>query len=172
MIRKAIQADINAVSEIYEHIHGDEQTKAYTGWIPGVYPTKETAEKALERGDMFVYEEDKVIVASAIINQIQVDVYANCNWKYKALDSEVMVLHTLSVDPSMKGKGIGKAFVDFYEDFARENGCKVARMDTNSKNIAARNLYAKFGYMEADIVPCFFNEIPDVQLVLLEKSLV
>ena len=54
---------------------------------------------------------------------------------------------------------------------ARENGCTVLRMDTNAKNAAARRLYQKLGYAEPDIVPCKFNGIPNVQLVLLEKKL-
>ena len=59
----------------------------------------------------------------------------------------------------------------FYEDYARENGCKVLRMDTNARNLRARAMYAKLGYREAGTVPCAFNGIPDVQLVLLEKKL-
>ena len=54
---------------------------------------------------------------------------------------------------------------------ARENGCTVLRMDTNAKNAAARRLYQKLGYAEPDIVPCTFNGIPNVRLVLLEKKL-
>ena len=44
-------------------------------------------------------------------------------------------------------------------------------MDTNAINAAARAMYAKLGYREADIVPCVFNGIPNVNLVLLEKKL-
>ena len=61
--------------------------------------------------------------------------------------------------------------MQFYEDTARERGCAVLRMDTNAKNAAARRLYAHLGYREADIVPCAFNSIPNVRLVLLEKKL-
>lgn len=43
-------------------------------------------------------------------------------------------------------------------------------MDTNAKNTAARGFYKKLGYSEIGIVPCVFNGIPDVQLVLLEKA--
>lgn len=83
----------------------------------------------------------------------------------------MFVLHTLTVDPELSGQGIGRAFVQFYEDTARERGCAVLRMDTNAKNAAARRLYAHLGYREADIVPCAFNSIPNVRLVLLEKKL-
>ena len=53
----------------------------------------------------------------------------------------------------------------------RQNGCTVLRIDTNARNLRARAMYAKLGYREAGTVPCVFNGIPDVQLVLLEKKL-
>ena len=111
------------------------------------------------------------VAASGIINQRQVDVYADGNWLYPAEDREVMVLHTLTVDPDLSGRGIGRAFAQFYEDCARQAGCAVLRIDTNERNIAARHLDASLGYREADIVPCDFNRIPKIHLVLLEKKL-
>lgn len=171
MIRKATGADIDAISGIYERIHMHEQRKLMQiGWLPGVYPVRGTAEAALERGDLFVYEEKGSILASAIINQTQVDVYAQGNWAYSAADDKVMVLHTLVVDPDANKRGIGKSFVEFYEQYARECGCTVLRMDTNEKNAVARAFYKKLGYREAGIVPCEFNGIPNVMLVLLEKG--
>ncbi len=171
MIRKATGADIDAISGIYERIHMREQQKLMQiGWLPGVYPVRGTAEAALERGDLFVYEEDGNILASAIINKTQVDVYAQGNWAYSAADDKIMVLHTLVVDPDANKRGIGKSFVEFYEKYAKERGCTVLRMDTNEKNAVARAFYKKLGYREAGIVPCVFNGIPNVKLVLLEKE--
>lgn len=170
-IRKACAQDIDAITKVYDHIHEYEDAgKLTTGWITGVYPVRSTAEAALERDDLYVCEADGEILAAAIINKIQVDVYANCDWKYKASDDKVCVLHTLVVDPAVSGKGIGSAFVKFYEDCAREQGCTVLRMDTNARNTAARGFYEKLGFIESGIEPCVFNGIPDVMLVLLEKE--
>lgn len=68
-------------------------------------------------------------------------------------------------------RGLGSAFVKFYEEYAIQKGCSVLRMDTNERNTIARKLYRKLGYLEAGIVPCEFNGIPGVNLVLLEKKL-
>ena len=172
LIRKAAERDIDAVVAIYAHIHEQEQAGRTTiGWLPGVYPVRKTAEAALARDDLFVYEEEGRVLAAAIINQTQVDAYADGKWVYPAEDSDVMVLHTLVVEPSAGGKGIGRAFVAFYERYARAHGCTVLRMDTNVRNAAARRLYQKLGYAEPDIVPCTFNGIPGVRLVCLEKTL-
>ena len=172
MIRKATLQDLDAISDIYEEIHTlEEQGKTTIGWIRGVYPTRATAQAALERDDLFAEEINGLVVAAAIINPIQVPVYADAHWEYPAADTEVMVLHTLTVSPSHSGHGYGKQFVAFYEQYALENGCHYLRMDTNVTNQNARSLYRKLGYKEIDIVPCVFNGIPGVRLVCLEKKI-
>ena len=172
MIRKALESDIPAVAAIYDKLHTEEEAgRATIGWIRGVYPTEDTARQALSRGDLFVQEDGGAIVGAAIINQTQVDAYYGGPWQYAAEDNEVMVLHTLVIDPDAAGRGFGKQFVAFYEDYAIQNGCKVLRMDTNSRNLRARAMYGRLGYREAGIVPCVFNGIAGVGLVLLEKML-
>ncbi len=171
MIRKGDARDIGAVVKIYDNILEKEAAgKKRIGWVKGVYPTERTAMEALECGELFVCEEKGVIVAAARINQKQVPEYANACWEYDVSDSRIMVLHTLVVDPGEEGKGWGRRFVRFYEEYALQNGCGYLRMDTNEINTAARSLYKKLGYREAGIVPCNFNGIEGVQLVCLEKK--
>ncbi len=172
MIRKATAADIDAVEKIYDKIHGNEKSGLSTiGWVEGIYPIRQTAENAHKNRWLYVCEKDKTVVASAIINHVQVPEYCMGNWQFDAYDSEVLVLYTLTVDPEEAGAGIGKQFVAFYEQLARKTGCTVLRIDTNERNTRARRFYAKLGFREAGIVPCDFNGIPDIRLVLLEKKL-
>jgi len=172
MIRLATMKDIPAIAEIYEDIHTDEEAGNLTiGWQRGVYPTKTTATAAVSAGDMFVYEKRGRILAAARINKEQVDVYADAQWEFPAPDEEVCVLHTLVVSPSGMSSGIGKEFVLFYEEYARKHNCPFLRIDTNERNLRARSFYKKFGYKEIGIVPCVFNGIKGVGLVLLEKKL-
>lgn len=171
-IRKANRNDIDSIEKIYERIHDEEEKgAAVIGWIRNVYPTRKTAEDALKRQDLFVMEDNGKITAAAVINQIQVDEYKYAAWKHRADDREIMVLHGLVVDPYQKGKGCGKAFVTFYEEYAKQHHCITLRMDTNARNTRARSLYQKLGYEEIGIVNCTFNGIPDVRLVCLEKYL-
>ena len=170
--RKAVSSDIPAVEKIYDHSHDAEEAgMTTTGWQRGVYPTVRVAREALGRGDLYVAETDGRVAATGIINKIQVDVYADCDWKYMAPDDKVMVLHTLAVDTEARGRGLGPGFVKFYEKIAEEDGCEVLRIDTNATNAAARAMYAKLGYIETDIVPTVFNGIKGVDLVLMEKKL-
>ena len=83
MIRKAAANDIPRITEIYKNvIHSDTNM---TRWSEDVYPTEDTAGKALARGDLFVYEDAAGrVLATAIINQIQGDAYSKCSWIIKS----------------------------------------------------------------------------------------
>ena len=125
-IRLATQSDIEAVTDIYDRIHKMEaEGKVRIGWVPTIYPVQATAEEALQRNDLFVYEQEGTIMASAIINRTQVPVYSTGQWSFPAADNEVMVLHTLTVNPTCGRRGIGRKFVAFYEDYALREGCPV-----------------------------------------------
>lgn len=170
-IRKATEADISAVAAIYDALlDREEQGLLSTGWTRGVYPTEQTARDALAAGTLYVLEDGGRVTAAAKIDQTQMVQYTQCHWQYDAPPEQVLVLHTLVVDPTVKGKGYGTAFVAFYERLARDTGRPYLRIDTNARNTPARALYRKLGYTEAGIVAGTFNGIPGVQLVCLEKK--
>lgn len=172
MIRRAIKNDIPGIVKIYEKIiEHESQGRAYTGWKKDVYPTEKTALDSLATDELFILEDDSKILATARINQEQDPEYAKCWWIFDVPDSEVMVLHTLVVDPDASGLGIGRKFMNFYEEYALARGCHYLRMDTNVTNTPARAFYKKLGFSERGIIPCVFNGILDVQLVCLEKKL-
>ncbi len=171
-VRKAIIDDIPTVEEIYNLLHEKEELKQTSiGWIRGVYPTKNTALDALKREDLFVLEDEGVVVGSAIINKRQLDSYKNVSWIHKVPSDNVCVLHTLTISPICSGKGYGKFFLKFYEEYALKNGCNELRIDTNEKNSIARKMYKNNGYTEVGILKTDFNGIKDIGLVLLEKYL-
>ena len=171
MVRKATEADIPAVTAIYDALlDREEQGLLSTGWTRGVYPTEQTARDALRAGTLYVMEREGRVVVAGRINHEQCPQYAAVPWtEPETPDEQVLVLHTLVSDPLVAGHGCGTEFVAFYEQYAREHGCTWLRIDTNARNVSARRLYARLGYREVDIVPGKFNGIPDVQLVCMEK---
>ena len=172
LIRKARTDDAQSIETIYDHIHAAaSQGLAPTGWLKGVYPARSTILEALARDDLFVLIADDRIAGSGIINHIQLEIYGQAPWRYPASANEVMVLHTLAIEPASKGKGLGRAFVDYYEEYARKNGARYLRMDTNAINLPAREFYKKMGFNEIGMAKCAFNGIGGVTLVMLEKKL-
>ena len=149
MIRKATAADLSVVEAIYDEIHdAEEKGIITTGWLKGIYPVRAVAESALQRDDLFVMEEDGILCGAALINQIQVDVYAGAPWKQDVPDDQVCVLHTLVISPKANGRGLGKQFVRFYEAYALRNGMPELRMDTNERNMRARAMYRRLGHIQ------------------------
>ena len=171
-IRQATGADLARIGGIYERIHtAEEEGRAMTGWVRGVYPTEATARAALARGELFVLETGGVIGGAAILNHAQLPCYTAGDWRTDSPAERVLVMHTLTVDPALAGRGLGTAFVRAYEAHARAAGCDALRMDTRETNLAARSMYRRCGFREAGSVMSEFNGIPDVPLVLLEKVL-
>ena len=171
MIRRANDADISAIATIYDAIHAREASGEMTvGWQSGVYPTADTAQEAIRAGEMFVLEDGEKVVASARINRVQMPAYAQVAWRYAVPDERVLVMHTLTVDPTAARRGYARQMLAFYEDEAGRQGCQALRIDTNEKNAVARAMYARHGYIESGIIPCVFNGIPGVNLVCMEKA--
>ena len=172
MIRKAVAADLDAVEIVYDQVHQAEEAGIYTtGWKRGIYPTRATARAALRRGDLFVLEENGAVLGTGIINHIQMNEYRSAPWRHEAPEDRVCVLHTLVISPKAARRGLGRQFVSFYEACALARGCRELRIDTNARNLPARNMYRALGYREIAVVPTVFNGISGVELVLLEKHL-
>lgn len=172
MIRKAAAADIDAIVASYDELFAHEREHgSFTQWIQGVYPTRETAARGVERGDMYVLYEGEKLLASVILNSYQPPEYAGIPWLYPAPDDEVLVIHTLCVPPSAAGRGIGTRMVDFAAGVAFGSGKRVLRFDTNIKNIPAQNLYIKRGCRIAGSRRCLHEGVLDTELVYLEYRL-
>ena len=68
-IRPATADDLPRIEQIYDAIHTAEETGAASvGWARGVYPTRATAQAALDDGALFVLEDDGVLVAAGRID--------------------------------------------------------------------------------------------------------
>ena len=109
IIRKGTKQDIPAITAIYDRIlDGEESGRTTIGWIRGIYPTEATAQAALAADELFCMEHEGVVVAAGRINHEQVSVYAQIPWEdAHAPEEQVMVLHTLVVDPAYEGRGFG-----------------------------------------------------------------
>lgn len=105
MIRLANPSDLDAIAEIYEEILAAEDARpvSYTNWQRGKYPTRDTAEAALEAGTLWVGEEDGAVYGCVNLNGEQLPEYDAIPWSVPAQPSEVGVIHTLVIRPSWSG---------------------------------------------------------------------
>lgn len=172
-IRKATERDIDAIACIYAMIHQLEaEGKVSIGWDPKLYPVRSTAETALAEDELFVMETEGIIIASAIINHNQPSSYKLPAWQYEAPDEKVGVLHTLVVHPDFGHMGYGRMFVAFFEEYCKNIGCEVVRLDTQEQNTRPLKLYPQIGYRLAGIYDTSLFDYPKkIRLALFEKQL-
>ena len=172
MIIKATENDIQSITELYNRVL-DCENAGHTsiGWVRGVYPTRNTVCDAVKNDSMYILKHNGKIVAAAKIDKVQMPVYSEIDWAYKAPDDKVLVMHTLAVEPNLKGRGFGSEFVRFYHSLAKKLCCTVLRIDTNATNKAAFGLYLKLGFKEAGRKQTTFNGIENVTLICLEKPI-
>lgn len=173
IIRKATSEDVSSVTDIYDKLHALEKAGLVSiGWDPRVYPIRETALEALKTDTLFVMTLDNEVVASAIINQDQPSAYSSVEWTLQTSDDRIGVLHTLVVDPDFGNKGLGKAFVSFFESYCKEQGYNVVRLDTQVKNTRPFKMYLNLGYKLAGICETSFQNLPSlIELAMFEKEL-
>jgi ribosomal protein S18 acetylase RimI-like enzyme len=59
-----------------------------------------------------------------------------------------IVLDALAVAENMRGKGIGNSLLSFVIDFGRSNGYKQIRLFVSDRNVRAKRLYERVGFIE------------------------
>ncbi len=147
MIRKAEFNDLDRIEKIYEKIIiYEEQHIKYTAFQLNVYPTRQTAEKALNENSLFVYEIDNEVCACIILNDKQPEEYKKIHWKYTSSLDDILVIHLLCVDPDKSKSGLGMKLINFAFEEGKRRNCHTVRLDTGSQNIPAKNLYEKMGF--------------------------
>lgn len=173
MIRKATFDDIELIEDTYnEHFMYEIEHGAFTVFQKGIYPTKKDAEKAIDDGTLYVYEENHNILGSIIVNRIQPREYKRIVWNKSVKSDEVMVIHLLMVRPSMTKKGVASSLMTYAMELAKKNSCKVLRLDTGSQNIPAVSLYKKLGFQVIAMASMKVgNSIEHSKHLFLEKEL-
>lgn len=173
MIRPAVAGDLAAVAKIYDEILDGENRRpaSFTNWQRGKYPTIDTAQGALERGELFVAEEDGDLYAAVILNGTQLPEYNAIPWSFAAAPEQVGVIHTLVVSPRWARRGRAREVVAFCEEESRRRGKTVMRLDTYEGNAPANAMYPRLGYRLAGATEFFFQGFIHEVLNCFEKRL-
>lgn len=166
MIRLIEKNEIDLLDDIYlktiEHIENSEVN--YSSWVRGEYPTRSIIIDGHKRGDMFVSFDDGKMSGSVILNNIFHKSYLDGEWTLEAPIEEILAVHTLIISPEFYRKSVATKLLKFAEDFAKENGYKVIRLDTSINNIPAQRLYEKLGYKRAGLIDLELNFTSDLFL--------
>lgn len=108
------------------------------------YPSRKEFETDVSRGELYVFEKDKMIIGTVVITSHMDAEYEKVEWLTPHGDNRY--IHRLSVHPNFQGKGFARELMDYAESRAREQGAISIRLDTFSKNFRNQQFYEKRGY--------------------------
>lgn len=172
-IEKGTIKDLNELEALYNSINDYlSQTTNYPGWRKGIYPARVNAEHGIEEDNLYVVRYEDKIVGTIILNHETEQGYDTVQWKVKAEDEEVYIIHTLVVHPDYLKQHIGRLLLQFAEEEGRRNHMKALRLDVYEGNTPAIRLYEKSGFKHIGTVDLGYSSYGLDWFKLYEKSLV
>ena len=106
-------------------------------------PEEELA-KGIEQQSFYVAEADNKIVG--ILSFLHRSVRGA-----HQVAREVLFVDTMAVDEAYRGKGVGKAFLEFLKKIKEERGFDGIELQVNARNRAAYDAYRHWGFTEKSI---------------------
>lgn len=143
MIRIANEADIDRVLKITKNCAKHMIKNNIYQWNEH-YPSRTSFEKDIERKELFLIENDKLIIGCVVISTFMDDVYKPVRWLTSNANN--IYIHRLAIDPEFQGKGYAQKLMDFAERYAIDNCYTSIRLDTFSKNKRNQKFYEIRGY--------------------------
>jgi RimJ/RimL family protein N-acetyltransferase len=163
---KATQDMLEQVNEIYVKCRTNLLEKGILQWDDH-YPSKEYFQECIKDEVLFVLMDSEEMVGHVVLNEWQSEEWAPIPWT----GNGPLVIHSLMINPTLQGKGVGTDFVKLCEQYATQEGYKSIRLDAFSGNGKATHLYEKLGYQKRGSV--FFDSKPEghQEYICFEKEL-
>lgn len=158
IVEKGTITDIDELEILYNYLNDYLAANVnYPGWIKHIYPIRKTAIDGVIAGTLFVLKVDGIIAGSVILNHEPERAYNEVVWGVQAEYEEVIVVHTLVVNPRFMQKKIAWTLMKFAEKYAVEQKMKSIRLDVSIHNFPAIALYEKLGYKYTGTVDLGLN---------------
>lgn len=144
LFRKADGRDIAEISALLKQAVERMLAEGKHQWDEN-YPNEVHVRSDIGKGVGYVLEEEGKVVGYAAVVFTGEPAYDNIKGQWLS-DDKYVVVHRLAVSQSVKGKGIGRAFMNAVEDFARTRGVRSFKIDTNFDNTAMLGLLDRLGF--------------------------
>ncbi len=144
-IRLAEEADYESVENIMKQVH-----KLHVDWRPDVYKTCETVlpfevfqNAVCEKKFLVAVADNKVVgLLFYIIRHIEAS---------NQVTGDVLFIDSMAVEETYRGQGIGHKLFDFVKNIVKEKKYDGLELQVNAKNIRAKQMYEKYGFLEKSI---------------------
>ncbi|WP_037318158.1 GNAT family N-acetyltransferase [Salegentibacter sp. Hel_I_6] len=138
MIRKANQNDLREIKKLTEACAKSLQQQNIFQWNEN-YPSLEKLQNDIQKQELYVFEEENMIISIIVLTSKMDEVYRTINWLGKT-DNNLYV-HRLATHPEFWGKGYARKMMDYAEEFAIKQNFNSIRLDTFSQNKRNQKFY-------------------------------
>ena len=149
MIRHAKISEITNIIELAKSCKEDMIANGIFQWNDH-YPTKQIFENDIQQNELFVLEDNAVILGTIVISSLMDEEYVPVKWLVP--NGKSIYIHRLAVHPLQQGKGYAQQLMAFAENFARVHGIASVRLDTFSKNLRNQKFYEARGYQRLESI--------------------
>lgn len=144
ILRKATIEEVGAVTLILRQAAQQMMDEGKKQWDYS-YPTEihVRADIANDYGYVLVYD-DEIVGYCAIVFDGE-PVYNNIKGAWLS-DGPYVVVHRMGIRQDRRGLGLGRAFMEKVENYAKKMGCSSFRIDTNFDNYSMLGLLDRLGF--------------------------
>lgn len=143
-IRKAVEADVEAIAGLYDQARAALKAARVDQWQDG-YPNGSDALADIRANRGYVLTENGRVVAFACLGFGEEPTYHVIEQGRWLDQGGYGFLHRVAVSPEMKGRGAAGLFFDELKRQARERGLSSVRGDTHRDNLPMQRVMAKNG---------------------------
>jgi len=145
--------DVDELEQLYNELN-DYLARGvnYPGWIKGIYPIRQNAFDGVKNHNLYLARNNGKIIGSIILSNDPELGYYNVKWGFESDYSDVFVIHTFAVHPKFMKCGVGKALMEFADEYSFKSQVKSIRLDVYEGNIPAIKLYERCGFKYIDTV--------------------
>lgn len=143
MIRKGTLRDIDRIIEITKACANFMIDNEIYQWNEH-YPNKSVFENDVSRDELYVLEENAIVIGCIVISTLMDEEYIPISWLTENKNN--IYIHRLAIHPKNQSQGYAQKLMDFSENFAVKNKYVSVRLDTFSQNVRNQKFYEKRGY--------------------------
>ena len=171
-MRKAVVSETADVIAFYHRLIADMQDSPYhPEWKIGIYPETEFLEESVRRGELYVLDGEDGYLGAAVLNHDGCDGYDTVPWRIAAPPEQVTVIHALGVARAAQGRGVATAMLADLIGICRAAGQCVIRLDVLKKNLPAKHLYEKAGFVSVGECRLYYEDTGWTDFYMYEYNL-
>ena len=170
-LRKATNGEAEPILKFYQNVIESIEDSEFEPKWGRHYPNLEFIKTSIEKQELYVYTNDKMIIASVVLNNRFNPEYENINWICNSKPQETIIIHTFAVTPDYAGKGIGKEIFNQIKDDAVKKNKKTIRLDIINGNTGAQKVFERLGFKYIDTVELFHDAVGLEKFHLYEYNL-